>query len=288
MELLQLRYFYESAKLGSFAKAAEKYNVPATSVAASVKRLERELGCALFDRTCNRAVLNQKGKQLLQTVSVMLEELEQAVRDLQPAVPDTRNIKMLVKTTRTKVTEAIISYKIKHPQVGFQTVFEFGDSDFAEYDIIIDDEKSIYPDYESFPLYTAQIRLRAAEDHPLCGKKLTIKELKDQAFVSVGEENSMTRILKDACMRAGFAPNIAIRSNDISCCERCVLAGVGIGFGRQFPNEPVAEGTQYLDVTDFHVRQTINCFYKKQSAYGNVKGFLEHLQAAAAVSGTEA
>ena len=40
MELLQLRYFFESAKNENFAKTAEKYMVPASSVSASVKRLE--------------------------------------------------------------------------------------------------------------------------------------------------------------------------------------------------------------------------------------------------------
>ena len=47
MELLQLRYFYESAKHENFAKTAEKYMVPASSISASVKRLEDELGCKL-------------------------------------------------------------------------------------------------------------------------------------------------------------------------------------------------------------------------------------------------
>ena len=38
MEILQLRYFYESAKTGSFARTAEAFMVPTTSVSASVKR----------------------------------------------------------------------------------------------------------------------------------------------------------------------------------------------------------------------------------------------------------
>ena len=40
MELLQLRYFMESAQRGSFAATAEQYLVPATSVSAAVRRLE--------------------------------------------------------------------------------------------------------------------------------------------------------------------------------------------------------------------------------------------------------
>ena len=68
MELLQLRYFQESAVNGSFAKTAEAHSVPATSVSAAVKRLEKELGCSLFDRTCNRIQLNENGKLFLKTV----------------------------------------------------------------------------------------------------------------------------------------------------------------------------------------------------------------------------
>ena len=66
MELLQLRYFMESAQRGSFAATAEQYIVPATSVSAAVRRLEQELGCQLFDRTSNRITLNENGVRLLQ------------------------------------------------------------------------------------------------------------------------------------------------------------------------------------------------------------------------------
>ena len=57
MELLQLRYFFDSSKNESFAKTAQKYMVPPSSVSASVKRLESELGCRLFDRQSNRIKL---------------------------------------------------------------------------------------------------------------------------------------------------------------------------------------------------------------------------------------
>ena len=66
MDLLQLRYFFESAKNGSFSKTAKKYMVPLTSVSASIRRLEKELDCTLFDRTSNRVSLNANGRKLQQ------------------------------------------------------------------------------------------------------------------------------------------------------------------------------------------------------------------------------
>ena len=278
MEILQLRYFLESARSGSFAKTAEKYGVPATSVSASVKRLEKELGCELFDRSCNRIILNDRGRRFQQSVGTMFRELEQAVQSITPTDADTRDIRMLVRTTRAEITQAIIAYKEKHPLVAFKTVFDFSETDFEKYDIVIDDEKETYTDFEHFQLFSTRIRVRAGKTHPLSGRKLTFSMLRDQPFISIGEQSSLHKILMDACTNAGFTPNLAMACNDIKCCEKCIAAGVGIGLGRQYESSVLPKGIVYLDVTDFNVTQTICCYYKKASAYGNVKDFLDFLR----------
>ena len=61
MEMLQLRYFFLSAKNQNFSATAKMFDVPTTAVSSSVRRLEEELGCKLFDRTHNRIMLNAKG-----------------------------------------------------------------------------------------------------------------------------------------------------------------------------------------------------------------------------------
>lgn len=278
MEILQLRYFYETAKSGSFAKTAALFEVPATSVSASVKRLEKELGCELFHRTCNRIILNDQGKQLQQSLSIVFGELQNAVERLAPAAVDTRQIKMLVRTTRTEVTDVIIAYKQKHPAVAFKTVFDYADADYQEYDIVIDEEQNTYPGYEKLPLCVSRLRIRASADSPLCGRKLTLKQLRDQEFISIHAHNGMNRILFDACKKAGFTPQISIQCNDIKCYEKCLAAGVGIGVGRESPNAGQPENIVYLNVVDFNRTQAICGYYKKQSAYGNVKDFLDFLK----------
>ena len=82
MEILQLRYFYESAISESFTETARKFMVPTSSVSASVRLLEKELGCKLFDRAYNRIILNSKGKRLQQALFSVFSELEQAIKDL--------------------------------------------------------------------------------------------------------------------------------------------------------------------------------------------------------------
>lgn len=278
MEILQLRYFFDSAKNESFAKTAQKYMVPATSVSASVKRLEKDLGCELFHRSCNRITLNDNGRRLMQSLSVIFEELDSAVDAITSLSSDTREIKMLVRAMRGEITDHIIEYKTKHPHIAFKTVFDFDETNFENYDIIIDEKCDKYPQYEKIDLYTTKIRLRVSATSNLCKKKLTLNQLRNQPFVSIGENSSMHKILINACKKAGFTPNFVVKSNDISCNRKFVGAGVGIGLGREYPHSQKTGEIEYLDVTDFNEKQIICSYYRKQSSYGNVEHFLEFLK----------
>lgn len=276
MELLQLRYFYESAQTGSFAKTAEKYMVPTTSVSASVKRLEHELGCRLFDRTANRITLNPSGKRLQQSLCAAFTELDGAVDALRTPNADTREIRMLVRAVRSNITERIIDYNGRHPHIAFATSFDFRERNFEKYDIIIDRKCEVYPDREGFELCSMRLRFKAATGHPLARKRHTLRELYNQKFISWGEESNMHQILQDACHRAGFSPAIAVTTNDKECYERLIAAGVGIGIARE---DGSTVDTAYLDITDFDERYTVYAYYKKQAYYGNVKHFVDFLKA---------
>ena len=275
MELLQLRYFMESAQRGSFAATAEQYMVPATSVSAAVRRLEQELGCRLFDRSSNRITLNENGVRLLQTLEEVFAKLDGTVSALSQK-EDTRQIRMLVRSLRRDITDHIVAFRSLHPQIRFRTAFDFSPSRQQEYDIIIDREGADHPGYGSFVLHRMELGLKVATGHPLLGKPLTMAQLRGEEFISLGEESNMTRILHSVCRRAGFTPRIAVSSNDIQCCEALVAAGMGIGLERR---RAAGDGAAaYLDVSDFHEEYVVCVYYKSTAAYGNVGEFLQYLR----------
>lgn len=278
MELLQLRYFFESAKNESFSKTAEKYMVPITSVSAAVKRLEQELGCTLFDRQSNRIKLNDNGRLLQKSLFMIFNELDNVKTLLSPAAADTREIKLSVRALRSAVTDYIIEYKALHPSVDFNTVFDFGSTEYKSFHIIIDDSPERYPGYESFELCSKLIRLRAASNDPLCGRPLHLKDLWNRAFVSFGEHTGTHKMLVDACKKEGFTPNFAVQTNDLQCYTKYVEAGIGIGFGRFDAGDPISRNIQYLDVVDFTARQTVYVIFDPHQDHGNVREFLEFLR----------
>ncbi len=276
MEILQLKYFYESAKTENFSLTAQKYMVPTTSVSASIRRLEKELGCELFDRSPNKIMLNEKGKKLQQSLSLVFNELNQITSILTVPEEDTREIKLLVRAMRSIITDYIVEYKTMHPHLSFKTVFDFSETDYESYDIVIDDQPDIYTDYESFELCSMPIKLMASSNNPLCKKKLTLENLSKEPFLSMGEQSCLHRILMKFCKNAGFTPNIVVSTNDVLCYKKCLVSGVGIGIGRGEMAEQ--KDISYLNVTDFNVRQTVYAFYKKQAEYGNLEHFIKFLK----------
>lgn len=277
MELLQLQYFYESAKTENFAKTAEKHLVPTSSVSGAVRRLEKELGCQLFDRSSNRIALNQNGKRLAQALQVAFYEIEQAVKDLS-SPEDTRPIRMLVRAMRGNVTDYIIEYNRMKPHIQFQINFDNEDPNFENYDIIIDESSDQYTAYEQIDLCRMQLRLVTSQDSPLYRKKLTMRQLSNQSFISLGEQSHMHKILLNACKKAGFSPSICVRSNDMKYYEKLVESGIGIGIERDKPKSMRTRNIAYLDVSDFYEESVVCAYFKKEAAYGNVEQFLMFLR----------
>ena len=147
-----MQYFYESAKSENFAKTAEKHFVPTSSVSGSVRRLEKELGCSLFDRSSNRLTLNQNGKRMYQALQVAFDAVGQAIKDLSAANEDNREIRMLVRAMRGNITDYIIEHNKEKPHIRFQINFDNAEEDFEKYDIIIDEKSEMYPAHRRIEL----------------------------------------------------------------------------------------------------------------------------------------
>ena len=273
MELLQLRYFYDSAQYGSIARTAEKHMVPPSSVSAAIRRLEEELGNKLFDRTANRIILNENGMRLKKSLDKIFVELNQTVADI-VCPTDNTHIKLLVRTMRERATECVIEYRKKHSKAVFELVIAFDDEDFADYDVIIDMCSDKYPDYDWFEFARERVRFCATADHPFAGKELTLKQLKDQVFVTMG--GNIQKLIEKACNAAGFSPKVVAKVNDIACFRKLLRSGIAIGYRRR-PDDDPGEGLCYLNITDFDITERTGVYYKKDVA-GTAKNFVEFLR----------
>lgn len=62
MEINQIRYFVETCKQSSMAKAAESLHITQQGISVAIRKLEEELQCVLFYRKWNGLVLTEAGQ----------------------------------------------------------------------------------------------------------------------------------------------------------------------------------------------------------------------------------
>lgn len=157
MELLQLQYFYESAATENFAKTAEKHFVPTSSVSGAVRRLEKELGCPLFDRSSNRLTLNDNGRLLQQALQVAFDAIDKATSRLSPA--RAQPLRVLARIPEGLLAQGLEAFRRAAPEVTVQADYGHGKQPESEYDVILELGAGRYPDRQATSLYHLELRV---------------------------------------------------------------------------------------------------------------------------------
>lgn len=272
MDILQLRYFHDSANYLSISKTAEKYGVPATSVSASIRRLEKELGCKLFDRTPNRISLNDKGIIMRDSLKKIFSEMDSMIEAVSGSVDDVKEIKILVKAIRALITEQVIEYKKKYAQTRFKLVADFDERDIDDYDIIIDTKSDQYIGYDSLELVNQQVCCYVLSDSGLCKRTFSLKELSQMSFVLMSQHGNHGKVFIEACKKEGFTPNIVAQVNDSACFRRIISSGIAIGVTGQLAANVDGNITMVpLNIKDFKYKQTICMYYKKDNSSNSAR-----------------
>ena len=76
VEIRQLTYFAAVAEELSFGRAAQRLHIVQPAVSQQIRRLERELGVQLFDRTSRQVRLTAAGERLLPETRAVLQATE--------------------------------------------------------------------------------------------------------------------------------------------------------------------------------------------------------------------
>ena len=276
MELLQLRYFYESAVNESFSKTAQSHMVPITSVSASIKRLEKELGCELFVRSSNRVRLSQEGKRFYESVRETLAGLDRAVEGLKPQ-QEGEPIRVLMLAIMERVTDWVIHYRKLYPSATFRLDMSRKDGEMDKFDIIVDEDSDKYPDFEKFPLMEFKLKFCCSKQNPLCGRKVRLAELADQDFVAIKEGGRTHKHLIKACESAGFQPKIVAMFIDVRCYRRLISAGVGVALMLEDGRSP-AQDALYLDVVDYDCTYRVMAYLRSNCKNEKARAFYEFLK----------
>lgn len=262
----------------SISKTAQKFMVPASSVSASIKRLEKELGVELFARTGNRIFLTEKGRRFLSVVSNTLSQLDDSVAALGTEGEIKGTLSVLVLCARQRIVRSIMSFYKQYPSIFFKLSFNDVPENYDRYDIIVSLPEDGLDGYSFFPWQKVLIHIKTTENDPLCDKKVTLNQLRDRLFVTTNTQRGIFQIFAQACKKKGFTPKVYMECDDYVCRNMVVRSGICLGLVAISPNDTVFQNVQYLTLEDFSGEATVNVYYKEEKYAGNVKLFLDLLK----------
>ena len=252
MELLQLKYFCDAAISENFSSTAKHYGVPPSNISQSVRRLERELGTDLFVRRPNSITLNEKGRAFYERASKALLILADAVREISDDAEHGK-IKICINSNRRVIMEVIEKYKRSYPEVEIATT-HFVSPLSDEFDMIIDARNEELSEYNKKRIISEDIQLAMSSNSVYASLgKIDLNALSDEPFITLGERSSLYHLTQSICRDNGFAPRIAIQSDDPFYVRKCVELGLGICFVPKFSWEgQFSEHVILKDLQGYH------------------------------------
>ncbi len=233
MELQQLQYFLVAAKYEHITKAANSLHIAQPALSQSIKRLEAELGVKLFDRKKGGIALSDSGKLLVEELKPIMKSLDDLPKKLaDSARKQYQTIHLNVLAASVLVTNCIIAYKAKHPEVNFQFVQSEASTD---YDLCITATlprrnpglNQITLEEDFFLAVPATSKYAHYDD-------IDLAEVAEEGFIVMADTRPIRRICDQFCLEAGFAPEIVFESMNFEAVRSLISAGLGVGFWPEY------------------------------------------------------
>jgi len=242
LDVKRMRILKEVADHGSFSAAAEALSYTQSAISQQIAALEREAGALLVTRGSRGIRLTEAGETLVKHADAILTRLADAEAELE-AIAGLRGGRLRLAAFptvgATLMPLAIATFRKRHPDIELNVkqlepeesipMLKAGDLDIA----LTIEPSGLSDDYtESIdttflmddPMYAV-----LPVGHKLRAKaKLRLKDLSKESWINTTQSCSCADMVRSACIRAGFDPEVTFESDDYLAIQGLVAAGVGV------------------------------------------------------------
>jgi len=226
MEWQQVIGFYQTAKLGSFTKAAEATFRTQSALSQQIKSLERELDCHLFERIGKRKLrLTSAGERFLRFAESILESYDSLREDLNELKGFKKGRLRIAAPFTTLYHELTILDRSQ------QTVIELVKSGDIDFGLVLESE--VPGDLTLIRWKRVETVLMIPPGHPLAeANRLTLKKLAKYPLILPPKDLRFTcrRMLEERFQKLGLDYQIVMESSNVELTSRYVEMGLGISF----------------------------------------------------------
>ncbi|MEU0796087.1 LysR family transcriptional regulator [Amycolatopsis sp. NPDC005961] len=236
MELHQLAYFVAVAEEGNFTRAAERLHVAQPGVSAQVRRLERELGQELLDRSGRTVRLTDVGAAALPHARAALAAVKgvrEAVDELAGLVRGQVAIGAVTSAGPVRLPDLLARFHERYPAVEITlseansdtmlTALREGRLDLAVVGLSTDPPSGIATQVlvdEPFVAVTSGLLADRAE--------VAIADLAGVPLMALPKGTGLRTALDAAFVREGLTPRIAFEAADPNVLVQLAMRGLGV------------------------------------------------------------
>jgi LysR family transcriptional activator of glutamate synthase operon len=262
MTLIQLQYFQKLAGNEHLLKTADELHVSASTLSASLKNLEEELGAPLFNRIGRNIVLNDKGKVFLHYVESMMEDLDKAKEAMRSSETAPDSVIAISLNDAAFYYGLLMSFIRHHPNYSFRQIEEDPKPDGK---LIF--QKKLKLMVTAVPVRNAQLDslivnkdpyvLVVAKDHPLAQKKTcSLRDLENETLLCRSADSYFEQCVRALCLREGYRP---ARRMEFSYPLRSRMVNKGLGVA--ISTELSLPSDFYQDMRALHIEEFMDDRY---------------------------
>ncbi len=239
MELHQLAYLVAVADEGSFTRAAEKLLVSQPGVSAQIRRLERELGEELLDRSDRMVRPTAVGAAVLPYARAALAAVDGvriAVSELTGLLRGRAAIGT-VTSPNVDMAGLLAAFHELHPMV--EIALSTGDTDHLAAELMAGQlDAAILSIGATAPgglhvqvIVDQPIVAVVGHQHELAGRAVvTLADLAGQPLISLARGSGLRARLDEAFAAAGLAPRVAFEASSPEVVADLAAHGLGVAF----------------------------------------------------------
>jgi len=234
----QLRAFAALARTGSFTLAAKDLFLSQSAVSHSMKALETDVGCRLFDRVGKKVLLTQAGEALLHHTNKILQEMAAARAGLEQLGKwGVGRLRIGASPTACQYILPCVLREFKESFPKCRINIEPGDTlDAIEsvrnnrIDLAITLEPRNEDQFEFHPLFTDELAFLVGAMHPWARQGHVVRnEIPKQSYVLYNKNSYTFRMVRDYFHQEDMVLNSVIELGSMEAIKELVKLGLGVG-----------------------------------------------------------
>ncbi len=237
VSIKNLQAFVELAKCQSFAEAAQKRHISQPALSSAIKKMELQLGGALFSRSTRSVKLTPEGMSLLPVAKRLLDDWENAIYDVKQLFKLEKGLLTIASMpsfAEGNLPSLLASFGYAQPKISIRVhdvvmelVIDSVLRERADLGFAFEPEENELLNF--YPMFNDEFVVIMPPDHALnLADDVTLDNLTEYPFVSLNRGSSTRKWVDDKLINDDRKITIGVEASQFSTIGNLVYSGMGI------------------------------------------------------------